>query len=281
MGEQIKTALIQMMVEDDIEKNLKNAKRLIEQAAANDAKIIVLPEMWNCPYRPSKFNEYSAYQLKSINMLGTLSRKNNLLIIGGSIPEKSLDIIYNTSYILQDGDIISRHRKMHLYDVNIPGKIKINESKNINAGNHITAVDTKFGMIGVAICYDIRFPEYFRVLEQKGVKAVFIPGAFNEHTGEKHLKLMVRARANDYQMYVGFASPAFNPQEPYKIYGHTMASDPYGMMLGELDKSEDILYYDIDPEYTDKIRAEMPIMEHLRDDVYQIRLKREDNNEQP
>ena len=185
----IKIALCQMNVVDNKDENLKNAEIMIEKSVDENSDFIVLPEMFNCPYSNDKFIEYCEEEKTSKTLLkiSKLASKNNVYILAGSIPEKENAKLYNTSYLFnRNGEIIAKHRKMHLFDIDVKGKIKFMESDVLTAGDNVTTADTEFGKIGIGICYDIRFPELARLMALEGASILFYPGAFNMTTGPAH-----------------------------------------------------------------------------------------------
>mmetsp|Transcript_12252 Transcript_12252/g.10555 ORF Transcript_12252/g.10555 Transcript_12252/m.10555 type:complete len:133 (+) Transcript_12252:159-557(+) len=131
-------------------------------------------------------------------MLQETAKKNNIYLVGGTIPEKEGDFIYNTSLVFdRTGQVIGKHRKVHLFDIDIPGKITFKESEYLKPGNQITIVDTEYGKIGIAICYDMRFPELALLMSKKGAKMLVYSGCFNQTTGPLHWELILRSRALD------------------------------------------------------------------------------------
>lgn len=277
MCKNFKIALCQTMVVDDKDCNLKKALEFIEEAAVNGAKIISLGEMFICPYRNDVFKEYAEEEGSSVTLkaISNMAKKHNVYIIAGSIPEKDGDRYYNTAYVIgKDGNIITRHRKMHLFDIDIKGGVYMKESDIFSYGENITVFDTEYCKVGLAICYDMRFPEIFRVMVQNDVKLVIVPAAFNNVTGPAHWDIIIRNRSVDNQIYFAAASPARNYDEAYLAYGHSSVCNPFGEIIGQLDESEDILYSDIDLSYLDKVRAELPLLKHRRLDVYGVNTKK-------
>lgn len=144
---------------------------------------------------------------KTLSEISNLASKNDVYILAGSIPEKEDDRLFNTSYLFnRNGDVIAKHRKMHLFDIDVKGKITFKESDVLTAGNDFTIADTEFGKIGIGICYDVRFPELARIMVREGALVLFYPGAFNMTTGPAHWELLFKSRALDNQAYcVGVA----------------------------------------------------------------------------
>ncbi|WP_427339661.1 carbon-nitrogen hydrolase family protein [Caloranaerobacter sp. DY30410] len=276
--EKFKLGLCQLLVSEDKKENIKNAKEMINKAADMGAELVVLPEMFNCPYNNSYFPKYAEnYQNgETIKMLSEVSKERGIYLIGGSIPEKDdKGNVYNTSFVFdKKGNIIGKHRKMHLFDIDVEGGISFRESDVLSRGDSLTIVDTEYGKIGVAICYDIRFPELFRLMALKGVKVIIVPAAFNMTTGPAHWELLFRVRALDNQVYMAAAAPARDEGSSYVSYGNSIITDPWGSIVGKLDEKEGILIKEIDLKRVDKIREQLPILKHLRKDLYQISLQK-------
>ncbi len=271
----INIGICQMNVLDDKRKNLRKAEEMIREAA-NNSRIIALPEMFNCPYENKAFPEYAEkYPGETTQMLSSLAKELDIYLFGGSIPELDNGSIYNTSYIFnRKGDLIGKHRKIHLFDIDIEDGIRFKESDTLGKGDRITVVDTEFGPIGVAICYDMRFPELIRLMVMKGARIIIVPAAFNMTTGPAHWDLTLRARALDNQVYYAAVSPARNIKAAYHAYGHSALVSPWGEILNQAGEKETILYGEIDMNYLEKIRTQLPLLVHRRTDLYEINEKR-------
>lgn len=271
MKRQFKLAVCQMKVVDDKDSNITNASNMIQASAQNKADLVVLPEMFNCPYDNSKFREYAEEKdnSKTLKTMSNVSEEFNIYLIAGSIPELEDGKLYNSSFIFKNGEIIGHNRKMHLFDIDIP-EISFKESETLSAGNQITVVDTEFCKIGVAICYDMRFPELLRLMTLKGAELIVIPGAFNMTTGPAHWETLIRARAVDNQLYVAAASPAKNEDLSYVAYGNSMVADPWGEVLARANEKEEIVYANIDLSKVVDVREELPLLKNRREDIYEI-----------
>ncbi|MDS1030126.1 carbon-nitrogen hydrolase family protein [Bacillota bacterium LX-D] len=267
----LKIALCQMLVENDKKKNLIKAKKMIERAVSLNANFVMLPEMFNCPYDISYF-KYYAEKLsdgETIQLLSNLAQKNKVYIVGGSIPEIRNHRLYNTSIVYNaEGNIVGTYQKAHLFDVHIPDGISFQESKVLSPGEKIAVIDTSFCKIGVAICYDIRFPELFRAMALAGAKIIFVPAAFNMTTGPAHWSTLFKSRALDNQVFIFGNSPARNEHASYVAYGHSLAINPWGQIIAEADEQEKILLVDIKLDEIEKIRSAIPIWKHRRTDIY-------------
>ncbi|KAG6833207.1 hypothetical protein H0H87_010270 [Tephrocybe sp. NHM501043] len=248
--------------------NLQHAREMILKAAAGRAKkpeLIVLPECFNSPYghghfpvyaeeigfTPGKPYDVSKSTSNSVQMLSAVAKEAGTWLIGGSIPERdpANNNIYNTCTVYNpNGDLVATHRKVHLFDIDIPGKIKFkarSESETLTGGTTTNYFDTEFARIGLGICYDIRFPELGIISARQGCHVLVYPGAFNLTTGPLHWELLQRARAVDNQVFVSMCSPARDMNAGYHAWGHSMVVDPMAKVLAEGAEGEEIVYADI------------------------------------
>lgn len=274
----MKIGLCQMMVlKSSKSDNVKRAKEYIRKAANKGADIVALPEMFNCYYNIKYFREYAEKDNckgETLSMLSSAAKEMGIYIVGGSIPEiDDKGNIYNTSFVFNGkGELIGKHRKMHLFDIDIKDKITFKESDVLTPGDKVTVIDTKWGKIGVAICYDVRFPELMRLMALQGAKIIFIPASFNTTTGPSHWELLFRSAAVENQLYTVGISPARNINYSYVAYGNSLVVDPWGKILNILDEKEGILLSEIDLEYIYEVRKSIPVFEHGREDLYKITL---------
>lgn len=268
----LKIGLIQMKVHNDKKENLLRAANLIKKISSEKSDIVILPEMFSCPYITSNFPIYAEEEGGySYNFLSNIAKENNIYLVSGSIPEIDNNKIYNTSYVFNRyGEKIGKHRKVHLFDIDIKGKQTFKESDTLNAGDEVTVFDTEFGKIGLCICYDFRFPELARLMVNKGAKAIIVPASFNMTTGPAHWHVMFRSRAIDNQVYTIGCSPARDYNSSYISYGHSLIVSPFGEILYELDDKEDMITYTIDLDYVDKVREQLPLLYHRRNDLYKL-----------
>jgi omega-amidase len=268
-----KIAVCQMKVVDNKTSNIKKAVHMMREAAQNNADMVILPEMFNCPYDNEKFREYAENRdnSRTLQVVSAASRKFKLHLVAGSIPEADGESIYNSSFIFNsEGVLIGHHRKLHLFDIDIPGEISFKESETITSGDKITVLETVICKLGVAICYDIRFPELFRLMALKGVELMVIPGAFNLKTGPAHWEVLIRSRAVDNQFFVAAASPAQNENLSYIAYGHSMVVDPWGDIMVQAGTHEEIIYTEINLSRTAEVRKELPVFTNRRTDLYDV-----------
>lgn len=263
-----------MVIKSTKKDNIYKAKEMICEAVDKGAEIVVLPEMFNCPYNNKHFREYAEVYPsgETIRMLSSTAKEKNIYLIGGSIPEiDNNGKVYNSSFIFDNGgNLIGKHRKIHLFDIDVKGKIRFKESESLTAGNDLTVVDTKWGKIGVAICYDIRFPELARLMALQGAKMLFIPAAFNMTTGPAHWDILFKSRALDNQIYIIGVSPARNENYSYVAYGNSLVTNPWGEIVDKLGEKEGILISEIDLDFIDEVRESLPILSHRREDLYKL-----------
>lgn len=280
----LRMACVQMDVTADKDQNLAKARAHVATAAKNGAKLVVLPEIFNSPYANASFPVYAEEHLSqeecrtkspSIAMLSDAAKDNGVYLIGGSIPEREGSKVYNTTFVFgPDGGLIAKHRKTHLFDIDIPGKITFRESDTLTPGDAApTVFDTPFGKVGLAICYDMRFPEMAILAQQAGCRVMVYPAAFNTTTGPVHWELLMRARALDNFLFVATASPARNATgEGYQAWGHSTVVDPWGKVIATTGHTEDIIYADCDFAYQDQVRSNIPILTQKRKDLYTVAL---------
>ena len=188
----MKVAAIQMPTVKDKIQNIRTAGTYIEKIKAENPDFVILPEMFCCPYQTENFPVYAEKEGgPSWQAMSDYARKYHIYLIAGSMPEADdSGNVYNTSYIFdRDGKQIGKHRKAHLFDINVKNGQYFKESDTLTSGNHATVFDTEFGKMGVMICYDIRFPEFARTMALDGARMIFVPAAFNMTTGPAHWEL--------------------------------------------------------------------------------------------
>lgn len=269
--ESFKIASCQMNVVDDKNSNIDHAIKLIREAALNNAKLITLPEMFNTPYDNRKFIENAEYEDESdtLRSMCEVADNNDIFLQAGSIPERDGDNIYNTAYLIDNnGKIICKHRKVHLFDIDTP-TMKFTESDTLSAGDKVSSVKSKLGTISLAICYDVRFTEFWTLMNQNKSDIILLPGAFNKTTGPLHWETLIRARAIDNQAFVVATSPSQIENDYYIAWGHSMIVDSWGRILSSANENEEIIYSDFDHESVLSVREQIPILKNKRDDLYE------------
>lgn len=273
----IKLAICQHKVVNDKKKNLIKAKKMITQATNKNAELVILPEMFNCPYDNKYFSKFAEeIPGKTSRFLAKIAKQQKIHLIGGSIPElvitpKGENKLYNTSLIFgPSGKLLAKYRKLHLFDVDLNNGVTFIESDTLDYGQQITVIETNKINFGVAICYDLRFPELIRLIADKGAEIIILPGAFNTVSGPAHWETLITARAIDNQVFIAGASPARNLKAEYHAYGHSMILDPWGRKLKEADSKERVIVQEIDLTKIEKVRKELPLLKHRRSDIYNL-----------
>ena len=275
-----KVAAIQMPTVPDKMENLRAAERYLERLAEEKPDFVLLPEMFCCPYQTQNFPVYAEEEGgPAWEMMAGLAKTYGIYLIAGSMPERDdQGKIFNTSYVFdRQGKQIGKHRKAHLFDIDVKGGQQFKESDTLTPGNSDTVFDTEFGKMGVCICYDIRFPEMLRMMVNDGARMVFVPAAFNMTTGPAHWEISFRVRALDNQIYMLGCAPVRDPSTGYTSWGHSILTDPWGRVVKELDEKEGILLETIDLEYEDAVRQQLPLLKHRRQDLYRLEKVWEEN----
>lgn len=281
LAHSLNIALIQLKAGADKTANLSKVTKFIDSAVktSNVGKLhlVVLPECFNSPYAVDQFRNYAELipSGETTNLLSSLAKKHGIFIVGGSIPEldQENDKIFNTSLTFSpEGTIIAKHRKVHLFDIDIPGGITFKELVTLSAGNKATVFKLgEFGNVGLGICYDIRFPELAMIASRNPYNsfAMFYPGAFNTTTGPLHWHLLAKARAVDNEMFSILCSPARDVGgDGYQAYGHSLVVDPYGAIIAEAGEEEEILFATLDKDLLPKARDGIPVHYQRKFDVY-------------
>lgn len=271
--EKIKVAAIQMPTLTDKMQNVRTAGIYLEKIKDEKPDFVILPEMFCCPYQTQNFPVYAEEEGGPVwQQLSEYANQYGIYLIGGSMPEKDAEgKVYNTSYIFdRQGKQIGKHRKVHLFDIDVTGGQTFKESDTLTAGDHDTVFDTEFGRMGVILCFDIRFPELARMMVNDGAKAIFVPVAFNMTTGPAHWELSFRTRALDNQIYMIGCAPMRDESAGYISWGHSIVTDPWGRVIDMLDEKEGVLLTELDLDYEEQVREELPLLKSRRKDMYRL-----------
>ena len=268
----MKVSLLQMKTAPTPEENIVKIREMLQKAKADGADIAVLPEMCCCPYENSAFVKYAMpWNSPFLTEMAEMAKEFGLYIVAGSIPLSSEGKIYNASFVYNDkGECIAKHRKTHLFDINVPGGQYFMESDTFTAGKDVTTFHTPWGKMGLIICYDIRFPELSRLLALEGVQAIFVPAAFNMTTGPAHWEMSFRMRALDNQVFMIGCAPARDLESSYTAWGHSIVTDPWGAVIAQIDETEGILTVELDMTRVDTVRQQLPLLKHRRTDLYDV-----------
>lgn len=268
----MKIALLQAYVSRDKGENLQNAAAMARKAREMGADAAILPEMFNCPYETDQFPLFAEEKGGvSYNALKEIAKENSLLLIGGSIPEKDEDKIYNTSFVFSpDGEELAFHRKAHLFDIDIEGKQSFRESDTFTRGDDVTLFEHGGHKFGLAICFDIRFPELVKTMTLQGAEAIFFPAAFNMTTGPLHWELLFRSRAMDNQLYTIGCAPARARNGKYVSYANSIVCDPWGKVIANAGEGEAVTVCDIDLDLIHRVRKQIPSLSARRPEIYKL-----------
>lgn len=273
-------ALLQLAVKANKADNLEKASKQIREAASRGANMVCLPECFGFPYGPQYFPQYAEpIPGETSEMLSRCAKENGVYLVGGSMAEKDHDKLYNTCLVYgPDGSLLAKHRKVHLFDIDIPGKITFRESDSFTAGDKLTTFDTPFCKVGLGICYDLRFAPMAQIYAQLGCKLLVYPGAFNMTTGPMHWELLQRGRAVDNQLYVASASPARDESASYVAWGHSMLVDPFGKVVQSAGPGEELVVAEVDLDFLTSVREQIPLSKQKRDDLYQVVSRKDKEN---
>ncbi len=259
---EITLGLVQMPVSADKEENRVCAQQMIKEATKKGADFVILPEMWNTPYNTAVFREYAEMEGgPSCQMLSNLAREQSIYLVGGSMAEcDSSNRIYNTSFVFgPDGKQIAKHRKCHLFDIDVPGGQKFKESDVLSPGTCATTFQAFDWTIGLGICFDIRFPLQAEKMAEEGIEMVIYPGAFNPTTGPLHWELLFRARAMDLQAWSVGVAPARQTDSGYTSWANSLVVDPWGTIRTSLGTGSCVQLQTVDRETVKAVRTQIPV----------------------
>ena len=268
----MKLGLCQLPVTADLRRNHAAMQDMVRRAAAQGCEMVCLPEMWICPYENAAFVAYSEPERgETRQVLRDTAKACGVYLVGGSMPEQEGDRIYNTCFVFSpEGEQIAKHRKVHLFDIDVTGGQHFHESDTLSPGDRFTVFSTPFCRIGLCICYDFRFPELARLMTDAGAKVILVPAAFNMTTGPAHWELLFRSRAVDNQVYTVGTAPARDPNASYQSWGHSIVCSPWGDVLTQADADECVKVTELDLDRLMRIREELPLLKQRRTDLYRV-----------
>jgi predicted amidohydrolase len=263
----MRVAVCQVNSRDDRAANLKTARTMLERAAAGGADFAMLPEYVDYLGRPEGEPERETVTGSFAAFFSDLARELGIWVHAGSFHEAGPDNehAYNTSLVFdRTGALAATYRKIHLFDVEIPGRVAMRESSHFAAGSDVVAVDVEGVRVGLSICYDLRFPELYRSLAIDGAQVLVVPAAFMAHTGRDHWEVLLRARAVENQCYVVAAGQIGDHDPGRTCYGRSMIVDPWGTVLAQAPDEIGVTFADIDIERLDRIRTQVPSLANRR-----------------
>jgi predicted amidohydrolase len=269
----MRAAAVQLNSTDDFDRNLVAAENLVAEAAGAGATLIVLPEKWSL-LGPGELLAARAEPLDSSSAVAAAqgwARQHSAFLLAGSVGERvaGSDRIANTSVLIDpDGAVAATYRKVHMFDVDVGG-VAYRESEHEQPGEEtVTAPLSDDVELGLTVCYDLRFPELFRVLALAGAGVITVPSAFTATTGEPHWEVLLRARAIENQLFVIGANQVGEAPPHYESWGHSVIVDPWGTVLATVERGEGVAVADLDFAALDDIRQKLPSLANRRPSAY-------------
>jgi predicted amidohydrolase len=268
---ELRVAAVQMRSTADLGANLDTCRKLVADAAADGAKLVVLPECFPFLGRGEGDKLAIAETVDGrgpvMGMLREAATKHGAWIVGGGMPEVVAGDgkrTYNTCVVVDPrGEVVARYRKVHLFDVDIPGGATLRESDATARGDERVVVEIAGAKVGLSICYDLRFPELYRELVlDHGAEVLLVPSAFTAHTGAAHWHVLLRARAIENQAWVVAAAQWGKHNEKRESYGHALIADPWGVVAGERETGDGVVVATLDGATVAKRRTQMPCAKH-------------------
>jgi deaminated glutathione amidase len=272
---EMRAAAIQLNSTADKDRNVDAAERLVREAAADGAELIALPEKWNVLGDAEALHE-GAEPLggPTLTAAASWARDLGIHLLAGSIPERveGQPKLFNTSVLIgPDGELHARYRKIHMFDVDVGG-VSYRESENEEPGDEIVAAAIGGSLpgvtLGMTVCYDLRFPEVYRILAVRGATVLSVPSAFTFETGKDHWEVLLRARAIESQAFVIAPNQVGEAPPQYHSYGHSMLVDPWGTILAVAPDGECFVAADLDLSEEDRVRSTLPSLANRRPGAY-------------
>lgn len=264
--------VIQMDTRDNYEENMEAACKFINEAAAKGAKLVTFPEVFNyIGTEPREAEEIP--NGPTISLMAKKAREHHIWIHCGSISEVNPngEKKYNTTVLLNpEGEEVARYRKLHAFDITLADGTETRESDRMQIGNDIVMVDTELGKFGLSICYDIRFPELYRYMAQNGCQVLFTPANFQMQTGKDHWEIILRTRAVENTCYVVAAGQIGKKRGTSLSYGSSLVADPWGTVIARSKETAGVTMAEIDLDYLDKVRRDLPCLKNKRNDIYEV-----------
>lgn len=268
--DKITVAAIQLTANEDKKRNLEVAIGFIDKAIELGAELIVLPEMFNCYTFPEKMAENAeTIPGYTTDLLAKKASEKGVYIVCGIFEKAGQQRAFNTSVAIgPEGNVIGAYSKTHLFDIDVPGSITYKESKNVVPGKKIVTIGIKDIRAGMAVCFDLRFPELFRAMALKGASIFIMPSAFTRATGQFHWDALLKARAIENQVFVVAANQIGRHPNGIVSYGNSMIIDPWGRVLSHAADEDNIILSQLDLKTLRTVREEMPLFKQRREDLY-------------
>ena len=272
MADRIRIACVQLNSQGVKEDNLEKAEKLVARAAATGADIVVLPEKWNALGTPDILRA-AAEPLEggvTVRAMSDWARRHGITLVGGSITEEreGREKLSNTSIVFDtDGEIVCAYRKIHMFDVEVGGHV-YRESEAEEPGEETAVCEAEGWRLGLSVCYDLRFPELYRILALEGAELVTVPAAFTLWTGMAHWEALLRARAIENQCYVAAANEWGTHAEGKQSYGHSMIVDPWGVVVAQAGEGDTVISAELDRVHLEHVRASIPSLANRQPAAY-------------
>jgi deaminated glutathione amidase len=275
-GRELTVAAIQMSSTPNKDENLATAEQLIHAAVSAGADLVALPELWTCHGLESAYRANAEpIPGKTTRFLGDLARERGIYLLGGSILEvhPSSPKLHNTSTLFRpDGEMSAVYRKIHLFDVKAPDREYL-ESGTITSGAEIVTAKAGAATLGLSVCYDVRFPELYRLLALRGAEVLMVPAAFTLQTGKDHWELLLRARAVENQAFVVAPAQWGQKADGRWTYGRSLVVDPWGTVLAQCPDRDGFALATLDLDYLDRLREDFPALKNRRPEAYDWRMQ--------
>jgi predicted amidohydrolase len=269
----MKIAQCQLPVPVDKSETIALLERTFSEIAPLGVDFVMFPEMFCCPYQVENFPRYAEEEQGPMwKACSDLARAHHVNFSAGSMPERDPSgQIYNTAYVFdRSGRQVAKHRKMHLFDIDVRGGQRFKESETLAAGNAVTTFETEFGTFGLCVCYDFRFPELGRLMALDGAQVILVPAAFNMTTGPAHWETMFRSQALNNQVFAIGTAPARDETASYISWGHSIVTDPWGQVVSQMDEKPGVCVAELNLSRVHDVREQLPLLKHLRTDVYEL-----------
>jgi predicted amidohydrolase len=268
----VRAAAVQLTATADRERNLATADRLTRAAAASGAELVVLPEKWAVLGTPEETAAGAEpFDGPALTWAHAIARELGIDLVAGSIAERvaGRDKVSNTSvHIGPDGNRVAVYRKIHMFDVEVAGRV-YRESATDEPGEEIVVSETAGGIeLGLSVCYDLRFPELYRILAVRGARVITVPAAFTLPTTRDHWEPLLRARAIENQAFVIAANQIGEHAKGYRSGGRSMIVDPWGVVLAQAPDSETFITAELDLDRQAEIRRSLPSLANRRPQAY-------------
>lgn len=273
MADRLRVGVVQINSRDDKEANIRRAEELIDEAAGWGARLVALPEYVNYLGEREEHERIAETIPGPITeRFASKAQEHDVYLLGGSIHERTDQPgkFYNTSVLFgPNGDMLAKYRKIHLFDIDITGNVSANESATILPGEDVVTAEVDGHKVGLSICYDLRFPELYRMLAVEGAEILFVPAAFTMFTGKDHWHTLLKARAIENQTFV-VAPAQVGPhgKDNSQCYGHSLIVDPWGVVLADAANGEGVAVADLDFDVLRKWRAQVPSLANRRPAAY-------------